>query len=147
MTNVVVVDDHILLRLLLDDEPDDLRPTGARIATTGLWYHRLCRALADREVVGSMSRMLNRLDDNAAAGVIASVVRLPPAVELVSLRTLGWSMGALAVGGARLNPLSLEAAAAARYLDAEICLAAADNNVPLLNAAERLGLAVRVVTA
>ncbi|MGH3470562.1 MAG: type II toxin-antitoxin system PemK/MazF family toxin, partial [Nocardioidaceae bacterium] len=32
-----VVDDHLLLRILLDDEPQELRPSGGRVFTTGLW--------------------------------------------------------------------------------------------------------------
>ena len=47
-----VVDDHLLLRILLDDEPQGLRPGGGRLFTTGLWYHRLCRSVGDRSVVG-----------------------------------------------------------------------------------------------
>ncbi|MDE0133656.1 MAG: hypothetical protein OXM54_02345 [Acidimicrobiaceae bacterium] len=54
MSNDVLVDDHILLKLLLGEEPRELRPRGGIVATTGLWYHRLCRALADQAVVGSM---------------------------------------------------------------------------------------------
>lgn len=111
---VVLVDDHILLRVLLGDEPTELRPPGTAIATTGLWYHRLCRALADRAVVGSLSRRLGAVGQQVASGALASVVELPEEVELVSLRSLGWPMAELVHTGARLNLLSLEALAAAR---------------------------------
>ena len=146
MTDAFLVDDHILLRILLDDEPEGLRPTGGVIATTGLWYHRLCRALSDQAIVGSMSRRLGGVDAAVAADVIAAVIDLPPTIELVSLRMLGWPMGELVHGGARLNLLSLEAVAAAHYLDAEICLAAADDNAPLIGAALSLGVPVRRLT-
>ncbi|MGH9185177.1 MAG: hypothetical protein ACRD0U_05080, partial [Acidimicrobiales bacterium] len=66
-TRAVVIDDHILLRILLGDEPPDLRPRGAAIFTTGLWYHRLCRALADQTVAGAMSRSLGHVDRGAAS--------------------------------------------------------------------------------
>jgi hypothetical protein len=56
----VVVDDHLLLLVLLGDEPADLRPPGTRIFTTGLWYHRLCRAVAQDAVAGAVTRMLGR---------------------------------------------------------------------------------------
>jgi len=63
----LLVDDHLLLRVLLDDEPPDLRPKPAGLHTTGLWYHRLCRALADRTVVGALSRSLGGVDAGHAA--------------------------------------------------------------------------------
>ena len=142
---VVLVDDHLLLRVLLDDEPPTLRPAGAMIATTGLWYHRLCRALADGAVVGSMSRQLGSVDDAVASRVLGAVIDLPDTIDLVSLRTLGWTMGELVHAGARLNLLSLEALAAARHLSAEICLAEVDDNAPLRAAAAGFGVAVRTI--
>ena len=90
------------------------------IATTGLWYHRLCRALADEKVVGSISRQLGDVDDAVASAVLGTVIDLPDTIELVSLRRLGWPMGELVHSGARLNLLSLEALAAAQQLSAEI---------------------------
>jgi len=140
-----LVDDHLLVRLLLGDEPTDLRSPDTEIATTGLWYHRLCRALADQSVVGSMSRRLGAVDDNVAAGVLASVVELPESIQLISLRTLGWPMAELVHAGARLNLLSLEALAAARHLPAEIWLAEHDDNGSLRAAASRFGVTIRSV--
>ena len=143
--SVALIDDHLLLRLLLDDEPPDLRWPGTAIATTGLWYHRLCRALADQAVVGSMSRRLGAVANDVAAAALASVIEPPETVELVSLRTLGWPMAELVHAGARLNLLSLEALAAARQLAAEICLAEEDDNDPLRAAASVFDVTVRSV--
>ncbi len=144
--SIVVVDDHLLLRVLLDDEPSTLRPRGAAIATTGLWYHRLCRALADETVIGSISRQLGAVDDAAASDVLGAVVDLPDTIELVPLRTLGWPMGKLIQAGARLNLLSLEALAAARHFSADLCLAEADDNAPLRAAASNFGVSVRMIS-
>ncbi len=144
--SVVLVDDHLLLRVLLEDEPPTLRPSGAAIATTGLWYHRLCRALNDASVVGSLSRRLGAVRDSVGAEVLGAVVELPHNVELVSLRRLGWPMGELVNAGARLELLSREALAAARHLAADVCLAEADDNAPLRAAASSFGVAVRTVS-
>jgi hypothetical protein len=144
--STVLLDDHLLLRVLLDDEPSTLRPAAATIATTGLWYHRLCRAVADAAVVGSISRRLGAVDDVVASGVLSAVVDLPDTIEMVSFRTLGWPMGELVHAGARLNLLSLEALAAARHLSADVCLAEADDNAPLRAAATNFSIAVRTVT-
>lgn len=143
MSNGVLVDDHILLRMLLGEEPRELRPRGGIVATTGLWYHRLCRALADQAVVGSMSRQLGDVSPGVAASVIATVIELPASIELVSLRALGWPMGELIRDGARLNLLSLEALAAARFLDAEICCAHANENESLMEAARTYAIPIR----
>ncbi|HEY9555905.1 MAG TPA: hypothetical protein VIR58_04175 [Acidimicrobiales bacterium] len=145
--SVVLVDDHLLLRTLLDDEPPDLRPPGTAIATTGLWYHRLCRALAGRAVIGSLSRRLGEVDDHVAAAVLGSVISLPETVQLMSMRTLGWPMARLLNAGARLNLLSLEALAAARHLSAEICLDEHDDNDSLRAAARDFEVSVRSVGA
>ena len=147
MGDAVVVDDHLLLAVLLGREPSALRLSDTRIATTGLWYHRLCRAMIDSTVVGSMSRRLSGLAPAAASAAIASVVRLPADIEMVSLRTLGWPMAEVLSYGLRLNLLSLEAIAAARVLGAEICLAPADRNEALMDAARTLGVSVRTIEA
>lgn len=144
--NTVLIDDHLLLRVLLDDEPTTLRPAGTAIATTGLWYHRLCRALTNNTVIGSISGQLGNVDAATASDVLGTVIDLPDTIELVSLRTLGWPMGRLIHAGSRLNLLSLEALAAARHLSADVCLAEADNNPPLRTAATRLGVTVRIVS-
>ncbi len=142
---MLVVDDHLLLRLLLDDEPHDLRPTGAAVATTGLWYHRLCRAVADPRVVGALSRALGGVDDQVAEAATRAVVTLPEEIDLISLRALAWPMAERLAAGIRLNLLSLEALAAADHLGADICLAAVDDNAPLRAAADRRGVTVRVI--
>lgn len=143
--SALLLDDHLLLRVLLDDEPASVRPRGAVIATTGLWYHRLCRAVADEAVIGSMSRRLGAVDDAVAADVLNAVIDLPDSIELISLRTVGWPMGGLVHAGARLNLLSLEALAAAHHLSADICLAAVDDNAPLRTTAKNFGVSVRTI--
>lgn len=139
-----LLDDHLLLRRLLGDSLGDEGPTGA-IATTGLWYHRLCRALANPATIGALSRRLGAVDDAIAALALAAAIDLPPEIELVTLRTLGWPMADLVHRGARLNLLSLEALAAAAHLEAEIWLAVEDDNEPLRSAARDLGVSIRTV--
>ncbi len=131
----VLVDDHVLLRVLLDNEPSDLRDAGSRIYTTGLWYHRLCRAVAKPGVVGIFTRMLGNVEDSVATGAIRAVTMLPQSIGLTSMRELAWVMAGVLKDHPTLNLMSLEALAAAEYLDAELCLAAHDLNPPLLSAA------------
>jgi hypothetical protein len=132
----IVVDDHLLLRILLDVEPDELRPDGAQVSTTGLWYHRLCRSISDRSVTGAFSRALGSAEPPVAVAAIEAATSLPDSIGLLSLRELAWPMARLIDDGIRLNLMSLEALAAAEQLGAELCLAVADENPPLLAAAE-----------
>lgn len=141
----VIVDDHLLLRILLDEEPRELRLPGARVYTTGLWYHRLCRAVSNPSVTGVMSRSLGRAVPDVAASAVRSITSLPESVGLVSLRELAWPMARLLDGGVRLNLMSLEALASAEHLGAEICLAAVDENPQLIDAAAERGVNARLI--
>lgn len=140
--SVALVDDHLLLRLLLGEVPH-IGPKRTTLATTGIWYHRLCRALAGPSTVGSLSRQLGEVDASLAAGALGAVLDLPDDIEMVSMRTLGWPMADLVHRGARLNLLSLEALAAARHLRAVIWLSSDDDNGPLRAAAADHGITVR----
>jgi hypothetical protein len=147
LSSGLVVDDHLLLRILLGDEPPGLRPRGGQVFTTGLWYHRLCRALADPTVTGTMSRSLGNADPGLGAAAVRGVTALPDTIGLTSLRELAWPMAQLIDDGVRLNLMSLEALAAAERLDASICLAEADENRPLLGAAGQRGVPIRLIRA
>lgn len=141
----VIIDDHLLLGVLLGDEPAELRPRGAQLLTTGLWYHRLCRALTACRVAGSLSQALGGADPQLGSAAIRATVALPETIGLISLRDLAWPMARLIDEGIRLNLLSLEAIAAADSIGAEICLAAVDTNPPLIAAAGSRGIPVRLV--
>jgi hypothetical protein len=143
--NPLILDDHLVLSVLLGREPKELRPLGAEIFTTGLWYHRLCRALANKSVVGTMSRLIGNADESVGGAAVGAVIELDQTVGLISLRQLGWPMAQLLTEGYRLNLLSLEALAAAEYLGADLCLAAIDDNATLTAAATERGVSVRVM--
>jgi hypothetical protein len=141
----VVVDDHLLLRILEDDEPADLRRSVGQIFTTGLWYHRLCRALANKTVTGALSRRLGATGTALGTSAVQAVTSLPDSVGLLSLRELAWPMAQLVADGVRLDLLSLEALAAAEHRRAELCLATADENPTLLAAAATRGVTARLI--
>jgi hypothetical protein len=143
----LLLDDHLLLAVLLDREPRGLRPRGAPIFTTGLWYHRMARAIAEPTVTGVMSRSLGGAGHEVSAGVVGAVASLPDEIGLISLRSLAWPMAELVTAGVRLNLLSLEALATAVHLDATIVLAKRDDNRPLREAATASNVTVRTITA
>jgi hypothetical protein len=141
----VIIDDYLLLQILLNKEPPDLRAPGAQILTTALWYHRLCRAVSSQAVTGALSRRLGRANPTAATSAARAITSLPETIGLVSLRDLAWSMAQLLNDGVRLNLMSLEALAAADQHGAELCLARTDENPQLLSAAASLGTPARLI--
>lgn len=145
MAEALLVDDHLLLTVLLDTEPPELRPRGGVLFTSGLWYHRLCRAVGASTVTGSLSRRLRSASLDASAAVAAALVKLPADIGLLSLRELARPMAALVNGGVRLNLLSLEALAAAEIIGATIVLAEQDENPTLVAAAAARGVRVRIL--
>ena len=141
----VIVDDHVLVQTLLDQEPPGLRAPGARIFTTGLWYLRLCRAVSNPAVTGALSRRLRRASPSVASSAAQAITALPETIGLMSLRDLAWPMAQLLNDGVRLNLMSLEALAAANRHDAELCLATTDENPQLLSAAASRGIPTRLI--
>jgi hypothetical protein len=141
----VIVDDHLLVQTLLHEEPPELRIPGAQIFTTGLWYHRLCRAVSNPAVTGTLSRRLGRAAPDITTSAAQAITALPETIGLISLRDLAWPMAQLLNDGVRLNLMSLEALAAASRHGAELCLATTDENPQLLSAAASRGIPTRLI--
>jgi hypothetical protein len=142
----VVVDDHVLMACLALAEPPVVRTARrrGRLFTSGLWYHRLCRALGASRTAGTLSSRLVSVPVDDAERLLATVRHLPEVVRLVSLRDLGWPMAEL-LREDRLNLIHLEALAAARLLDATICVWEGDRSPQLAAAAQRVGVPVVAV--
>lgn len=143
----VLVDDHLLLALLTERASEELETLrrGQRIFTTGLWYHRLSRALSVPRVTEPIGARLGDLPAPGAERVIAASIELPTTVGLVSLRDLAWPMAEL-FAAHRLNLVTLEAVAAARHLKATIAIGKSDDGPRLNAAAAALEIPVRVVS-
>jgi len=143
----VIVDDHLLMDCLRDREPAVVTRARGRgpLYTTGLWYHRLCRACLTPVVDGALSGQLRRLPTLEARRLLAAVTVLPRSIRLLSLRQLAWPMGEI-LAEERLNVLALEALAAGRLLGATICVFEGNDNPRFRAAAERLGVTVLPVS-
>ncbi len=104
----------------------------AAIFTTGYWYVRLCQAvLTATAQPGKLSGPFLDLPEPARSRAIDSLLALPEAIGLVSLRDLGPTIGRLR-SRHQLNILGMEALAAAVHLDARVLLSV---NSPKLEAA------------
>jgi len=144
----VIVDDHLLVDCLCDREPAAVSRVRGRepLYTTGLWYHRLCRAFVAPVVDGALSGHLRRLPPLEARRLLAAVTALPRSIRLLSLRQLAWPMAEI-LAEERLNVLALEALAAGRLLGATICVFEGNDTPRFRTAAERLGVTVLPVSA
>jgi hypothetical protein len=141
----VVLDDHLLREVLLEREPSWVRRLrrAGRLLTTGSWYFRLCSALHEPDVVGSLSGPIGALPAELRVGLIQRIVKLPASIELISMRELAWSASGL---GRRygLNLLAAEALGAAVQSRSAIATTAPNLPPRLMDAAMREN--VRVLT-
>jgi hypothetical protein len=115
-----LVDDAHLGRILRGEASAHIGPAD-HVTTTGLWYVRLCQAVAARDHAGSLSSPFEGLSPERRRQALAQVLELPDRIGLTSLRTLAPLIGQLRAGH-RLNLLAIEALAAAVHLDATVLL-------------------------
>jgi hypothetical protein len=116
---------------------------GRDLFTTGYWYVRLCQAvLGGRRSSGMLSGPFASLPNDLRSRATAAVMQLPDAIGVVSLRELAPVIGQLRQDHS-LNVLSMEALAAARYLDAEVFLKAESPKLQTALALEHLAVQVR----
>lgn len=115
-----LVDDAHVGRLVRNRPSRHIGPDD-EVATTGLWYVRLCQALLVRDQAGALSTPFDELGADRRAHALRSVLELPGWIGLPSLRELGPVIGDLRRRHA-LNLLASEALAAAVHLDATVLL-------------------------
>ncbi len=130
MSDVVVVDDHLLMLHLAGS--DTWLPRGALVATTASWWFRLAKAL-ERGGGGSLSARVAGFADDDRRVVEGLIRRLPDGVTVLHPRD---TVPHAAVLSARhgLNLLAAEALATALVLDGRLLVAAQDDG-PRLRAA------------
>lgn len=142
----VVIDDHLLRQILLEQEPDWVAQARGQdgLFTTGSWFYRLCRSLQDPEVVGALSGPIAALPHQLRVGVIQRVVSLPASIQLPSLRDMAWTVADLASRHG-LNLLAAEALAVA--LGSQGAIATTGGNLPPKLEAAALREGVRLLQA
>lgn len=131
-----LVDDQTLSGLLRGEAP---WPEG-RVFTTGLWYLRLCQAVV-RGAGGALSKPLLALPPGRRDVALRAVLELPTRVEMLEWRHVAPTMAEQLDGPGRgLNLLSREALAAASLLQAQVVMAAGNENDLLRTALRTVGL-------
>lgn len=145
MPAALVVDDALLLSVLADGPPAEVRAALRQgvLFTTISWYYRLARATQDSAFSGRLSAALAALPTRRQTIVNAALDDLPPHIGLLDIRRVMPVMRRLDTGR-RLNFLTAEAVAVAVSIDAGIRVT---TESPLLAAAaEALDIDVRVLS-
>jgi hypothetical protein len=139
---VLVVDDHILFRVLTHRADSHLEGLVAGgVVTTSSWYFRLARAISSDEG-GALSRQMRSLTEDQQSLFRDSIDRLPSRIQTIDPRDIVPLMASIATVSPS-NFLTLEAIATAIATDAEIATATA---TPLLQRlADRLHITVHIV--
>ena len=122
---MVLLDDH-LLRDWLAGPDATLRRAVRRddLATTNLWYARLCKSAAGQRG----GAVLGGWDPHERDALVAALVALPDEFEVVPMRQLAWRMGQLISEHSGLSALGSEAVAATEALDARLLVSSRDDS-------------------
>jgi hypothetical protein len=133
----VVLDDHLLRDWMArrDDELTDVIGEDV-VATTNLWYARLCKSAA-RASGGAILGGWSEADRRA---LIAGLVALPDEIVVVPMRDLAWRMGELVADHTGLSTLGSEAVAAALELDGRLLVSARDDGPGIRECCAQLGV-------
>lgn len=138
----VLLDDHLLRDWMVGPDRPLRRAIGAdELATTNLWYARLCKSA----VQAAGGALLGDLPPPERAAVVAALIRLPESVAVLPMRALAWRMGALVTDHRGLSTLGSEAVAAAEALGARLLASSRDDSPGIRQACRRLAIRYSVI--
>jgi hypothetical protein len=133
----VLLDDHLLRDWMAGPDPQLRRAVRREpLATTNLWYARLCKSAA-RATAGAL---LGELPTAQRREVVAALVRLPDSITVVPMRDLAWRMGTLVAQHRGLSTLGSEAVAAAEALGARVLASSRDDSPGIRQCCADLGI-------
>lgn len=134
----VVVDDHLLRDWMARRDKALVEAvTSERVATTNLWYARLCKTAA-RATGGALLAGWSTADRRS---LIAGLVALPEDIAVVPMRDLAWAIGQLVADHRGLSTLGAEAVAAAQHLGARILVSERDDGPGIRRCCATVGVA------
>jgi hypothetical protein len=118
-------------------DPDLRQAVGEEaLATTNLWYARICKSAASRRD-GATLRGWHSEERDA---LVAALIALPDDFEIIPMRALGWRMGKLVAQQGGLSTLGSEAVAAAEILGARLLVSSRDDSPGIRSCCTALGL-------
>jgi hypothetical protein len=132
---IVLLDDHLLRDWMARRGEALVRGIGEDdIATTNLWYARLCKSAA-RATGGAL---LSGWGDRERRALIAGLVALPDEIGITPMRALAWRMGELIADHQGLSTLGAEAVAAAMAVNGRLLVSARDDGPGIRRCCESL---------
>jgi hypothetical protein len=133
----VILDDHLLRDWMVGpDTPLRHAMHGEGLATTSLWYARLCKSAAR----ASTGALVGNLDISERQALVAALVELPDEFVVAPMRDLAWRMGTLGAKETGLSTLAAEVVAAAESLPARVLASSRDDSPGIRRVCGHLGL-------
>lgn len=133
----VILDDHLLRDWMVGpDSPLRRAVRGEGLATTNLWYARLCKSAAR----ASTGALVGNLDISERQALVAALVELPDEFTIAPMRDLAWRMGTLGAIETGLSTLAAEVVAAAESLPARVLASSRDASPRIRRACGHLGV-------
>ncbi len=127
----VLLDDHLLRDWLAGPDAALKRAISRSVvATTNLWYARLCKSAAGH----GGGALLGSWSGKERDVVIAALIALPDSVSVLPMTDLAWRMGQLVHEHIGLSTLGSEAVAAAERLGARVLVSSRDAAPGIKNA-------------
>ena len=139
----VVLDDHLLRDWMASRDETLVEAVGGdQVATTNLWYARLCKSAAR---AGSGALLQGWAVEERRA-LVAGLVALPDDVVVVPMRELAWRMGELSNDHRGLSTLGAEAVAAAIQTRGRILVSARDDGPGIRQCCKSLSIGYDAVS-
>ncbi len=133
----VVLDDHLLRDWMAARDDHLVAAVGTSdIATTNLWYARLCKVAA-RATDGGVLRGWSRHEREA---LIGGLVALPDEITVLAMRDIAWPMGQLTASHHGLSMLGAEAVAASVALKARLLVSSRDDGPGIRACCKKIGV-------
>jgi len=138
----VLLDDHLLRDWMAGPDRALQRTVGRNgLATTNLWYARLCKSAAGV----TKGALLGDWSAEQREAIMASLIELPDDVDVVPMRRLAWRMGVIVSRHSGLSTLGSEAVAAAEALDATILVSDRDDSPGMHRCCDALGITYKTI--
>lgn len=132
----VVLDDHLLRDWLAGPDAALRKAIGrSDVATTNLWYVRLCKSAAAQ----GGGTLLQTWSSPEREAVIAGLIALPDGVTVIPMVQLAWRIGQLIRDHSGLSTLGAEAIAATEQLGARLLVSSRDDGPGIRAAALAIG--------
>lgn len=138
----VLVDDHLLRDWMSRRDAALVEAVaGEEVATTNLWYARLCKSAA-RATGGAL---LAGWSGHERRTLIAGLTALPDDITVLPMRELAWRMGELVADHHGLSTLGAEAVAAAIELNGRLLVSSRDDGPGVRRCCEAIDVAYTTI--